>query len=188
MVGNGPGLISAVVERLKADDVELLLANRGLPSVGPIEDLSTRLQKALVEEMCEWRWQKGATHAEIIAAGARLVEHKGSVYAFGGMDEERNEHMGMWRWETVAGGMDGFQAVSYRGPVPQTFAAGSYAAVYKDELWVFPGPRNHMMRNVYCCDLTRYRYLHLRMVLLGSNSGCWCCVVCSPVPWFLLSF
>lgn len=157
MVGNGPGLISAVVERLKPDDIELLLANRGLPSVGPIEELSGRLQRALVEEMCEWKWERGICHAEIIAAGARLVEHRGVVYAFGGMDEERNEHMGLWRWDMGAGDGEGFQAVSYRGPVPQTFAAGSYAAVYKDELWVFPGPRNHMMRNVYCCDLARYR-------------------------------
>ena len=47
---------------------------------------------------------------------------------------------------------------TYRGPVPPKLTAGHYAAVYGDELWVFPGPRNHNMMRVYCCDLTRYRW------------------------------
>ncbi|GMH38370.1 hypothetical protein BSKO_06254 [Bryopsis sp. KO-2023] len=159
MVGNGPALISAVVERLKPDDVELLLGNRGLPSVGTKEELSERLQGALIREICEWSWEKGMqpAHAEIIAAGASMVENNGSIYVFGGMDEERNEHMGLWKWDLA--GSEGFQTVSYKGPVPQTFNAGCYAAVYKGELWVFPGPRNQNMRNVYCCELTRYRWV-----------------------------
>lgn len=45
-----------------------------------------------------------------------------------------------------------------RGPVPPKLTAGHYAAVYGDELWIFPGPRNHNMMRVYCCDLTRYRW------------------------------
>ena len=47
---------------------------------------------------------------------------------------------------------------TYRGPVPPKLTAGHYAAVYGDELWVFPGPRNPNMMRVYCCDLTRYRW------------------------------
>ncbi|KAL3161670.1 hypothetical protein ABBQ38_008771 [Trebouxia sp. C0009 RCD-2024] len=45
-----------------------------------------------------------------------------------------------------------------KGAVPPKLTAGHYAAVYGDELWVFPGPRNHNMMRVYCCDLTRYRW------------------------------
>ena len=45
-----------------------------------------------------------------------------------------------------------------RGVVPPKLTAGHYAAVYGDELWVFPGPRNHNMRRVFCCDLMRYRW------------------------------
>lgn len=74
-----------------------------------------------------------------------------------GMDEERNEHMVLWKWDTRSN--EGFQTVSYRGPMPQIFTAGCYAVVYNGELWVFPGPRNHNMRNVYCCDLQRYRWV-----------------------------
>lgn len=86
MVGNGPALISAVVERFKPEDIELLLANRGLPSVGSREELSLRLQKALTEEICEWKWNKGqsAIHAEIVTAGASMVAHNDAIYAFGG--------------------------------------------------------------------------------------------------------
>jgi len=73
------------------------------------------------------------------------------------MDEERNEHMVLWKWDTRSN--EGFQTMSYRGPMPQIFTAGCYAVVYNGELWVFPGPRNHNMRNVYCCDLQRYRWV-----------------------------
>ena len=47
---------------------------------------------------------------------------------------------------------------TYRGVLPPKQTAGHYSAVYGDELWVFPGPRNHNMRRVYCCDLTRFRW------------------------------
>ena len=43
--------------------------------------------------------------------------------------------------------------------MPPKQTAGHYSAVYGDELWVFPGPRNHNMRRVYCCDLMRYRWV-----------------------------
>eukprot|EP00803_Ostreobium_quekettii_P009677 evm.model.scf_2193.2 EVM.evm.TU.scf_2193.2 scf_2193:7697-13170(-) len=157
--GNGPAMISAVVERFKPEDVELLLANRGLPSVGGREELAERLLAALTEELCEWKWERPGQpqRSEIVAAGASAVAHKSCIYVFGGMDEERNEHMGLWKWDTA--GHEGFTQVSYRGPIPQTFSAGCYAAVYKDELWVFPGPRNHNMRNVCCCDLSRHRWV-----------------------------
>lgn len=44
-----------------------------------------------------------------------------------------------------------------RGVIPAKLAAGHFLGVYGDELWVFPGPRNHNMRRVYCLDLSRYR-------------------------------
>ena len=45
-----------------------------------------------------------------------------------------------------------------RGITPPKLVAGHYAAVYNDELWVFPGPKNHTMRSVHCCELQRYRW------------------------------
>ena len=45
-----------------------------------------------------------------------------------------------------------------RGVIPAKLSAGHYAAVYGNELWVFPMPRNHNMRRVYCLDLQRYRH------------------------------
>lgn len=44
---HGPTCISAVLENLKAEDVQILLANRGLPSVGDKEDLAESLQVLL---------------------------------------------------------------------------------------------------------------------------------------------
>ena len=59
MAVNGPQMIGAVLEHLRTEDVELLLANRGLPSVGGKEELSERLQSALQAEICEWEWEAG---------------------------------------------------------------------------------------------------------------------------------
>lgn len=36
--------------------------------------------------------------------------------------------------------------------------SGHFAAVYDGWLWVFPGPRNHNMRRINCCDLTQFRW------------------------------
>ncbi len=36
--------------------------------------------------------------------------------------------------------------------------SGHFAAVYQDWLWVFPGPRNHNMRRVSCCNLMQYHW------------------------------
>ena len=44
---HGPTCISALIENLKAEDVQILLANRGLPSVGDKEDLADNLQASL---------------------------------------------------------------------------------------------------------------------------------------------
>ena len=52
-------MIGAVLEHLRPEDVELLLANRGLPSVGAKEELADRLQTALQAEICEWEWETG---------------------------------------------------------------------------------------------------------------------------------
>lgn len=54
---HGATCISAVLEYLKAEDVQVLLANRGLPSVGDREELTDTLQvvildKDLTEHMC----------------------------------------------------------------------------------------------------------------------------------------
>lgn len=59
MTVNGAQMIGAVLEHLRPDDVELLLANRGLPSAGCKEDLAERLQCALQAEICEWEWESG---------------------------------------------------------------------------------------------------------------------------------
>ncbi len=45
-----------------------------------------------------------------------------------------------------------------RGHLPPKLMSGHFAAVHQDWLWVFPGPRNHNMRRVHCCDLLRYRW------------------------------
>jgi hypothetical protein len=52
-------------------------------------------------------------------------------------------------------------ALVCRGVVPTKLQAGHYAAVHGDELWVFPGPRNHNMRRVFCLDMLRYRHCAL---------------------------
>lgn len=52
-----------------------------------------------------------------------------------------------------------------RGVVPAKLTAGHYAAVHGNELWVFPGPRNHNMRRVYCLDMLRYRCGFLPLLL-----------------------
>ena len=59
MAVNGPQMIGAVLEHLRPEDVELLLANRGLPSVGAKEELIGRLQNSLQAEICEWEWETG---------------------------------------------------------------------------------------------------------------------------------
>lgn len=56
---NGAQMIGAVLDHLRPEDVELLLANRGLPSAGCKEDLADRLQSALQAEICEWEWESG---------------------------------------------------------------------------------------------------------------------------------
>lgn len=52
-------MIGTVLDHLRPEDVELLLANRGLPSAGCKEDLADRLQSALQAEICEWEWESG---------------------------------------------------------------------------------------------------------------------------------
>ena len=63
-----------------------------------------------------------------------------------------------------------------RGVVPAKLQAGHYAAVYNNEMWVFPGPRNHNMRRVFCLDMQRSRCggrqpLVEGMCTLGSALG-----------------
>ena len=41
-----------------------------------------------------------------------MFTHHNSVYVFGGMDDERAEHMSMWKWDLSKD--EGFQPVTYR--------------------------------------------------------------------------
>ena len=41
-----------------------------------------------------------------------MFTHHNSVYVFGGMDDERSEHMSMWKWDLSKD--EGFEPVSYR--------------------------------------------------------------------------
>ena len=44
MACNGGSIIASVLEHLKLEDVQLLLENRGIPSIGEKEELTDRLQ------------------------------------------------------------------------------------------------------------------------------------------------
>ncbi|CAK0782930.1 hypothetical protein CVIRNUC_006125 [Coccomyxa viridis] len=170
MACNGGSIIASVLEHLKLEDVQLLLENRGIPSIGEKEELTDRLQAVLSEEICEFEWEQGdvpGCHAEITGAGSSMFTHHNSVYVFGGMDDERAEQMSLCRWDLSK--EEGFEHVHYRGVIPAKLSAGHYAAVYGNELWVFPMPRNHNMRRVYCLDLLRYRWVE-RMVI-GDPPG-----------------
>ena len=54
-------MIGAILENLKTEDLELLLARRGLPSCShdtPLhEALVDRLHTALSDELCRFRWE-----------------------------------------------------------------------------------------------------------------------------------
>lgn len=52
-------MIGTVLDHLRLEDLELLLANRGLPSAGGKEELTDRLQCALQDEICQWEWESG---------------------------------------------------------------------------------------------------------------------------------
>lgn len=41
-----------------------------------------------------------------------MCTHHNSVYVFGGMDDERSEHMSMWKWDLSKD--EGFEPVTYR--------------------------------------------------------------------------
>ncbi|KAK9787629.1 hypothetical protein WJX73_006766 [Symbiochloris irregularis] len=155
---NGSVVLSAVVENLRPDDIAILLENRGLPALGEPDELARRLQKALSDECCGWEWEQQDTpgfHSEIAVAGATMLTHGNCLYVFGGMDEERQEQMTMWRWNLSA--EEGFESITYRG-LPPKLSQGHYAMVYGDELWVFPGNRGSHMKRVQCCDLTTLRW------------------------------
>lgn len=63
-------MITSVLEHLKMEDIQLLLENRGLPSIGDKQSLTERLQGALCEEICEFEWEQGEVPA--CHAGADL--------------------------------------------------------------------------------------------------------------------
>lgn len=47
MACNGGSIIASVLQHLKLEDVQLLLENRGMPSIGGKEELTERLQVTL---------------------------------------------------------------------------------------------------------------------------------------------
>jgi len=53
MAVHGTTCITAVLEHLKPEDVQILLANRGLPSVGTREELTECLQVSLSSPHCK---------------------------------------------------------------------------------------------------------------------------------------
>lgn len=63
MAANGASVIASVLEHLKMEDIQLLLENRGMPSIGHKEELTERLQAALSEEICQFEWEQGEVPA-----------------------------------------------------------------------------------------------------------------------------
>ena len=49
---NGGSIIASVLEHLKLEDVQLLLENRGMPSIGDKEQLTERLQVQIRPSAC----------------------------------------------------------------------------------------------------------------------------------------
>ena len=58
--------------------------------------------------------------AEMVGAGASMATHNNCIYVFGGMDEDRAEHMYMWKWD-LSSDM-GFEPVAprYKKVLPLT--------------------------------------------------------------------
>ena len=50
--------------------------------------------------------------AEMVGAGASMATHNNCIYVFGGMDEERAEHMYLWRWDLSSEA--GFEPITHR--------------------------------------------------------------------------
>lgn len=48
----------------------------------------------------------------MVGAGASMATHNNCIYVFGGMDEERAEHMYLYRWDLSSD--IGFEAITYR--------------------------------------------------------------------------
>ena len=48
----------------------------------------------------------------MIGAGASMATHNNCIYVFGGMDEERAEHMYLWRWDLSSD--IGFEPITHR--------------------------------------------------------------------------
>ena len=46
-----------------------------------------------------------------------MCTYANSVYVFGGMDEERAEHMSAWKWDLSSD--EGFEPVTYRRAPPK---------------------------------------------------------------------
>ena len=51
-------------------------------------------------------------NAEMVGAGASMATHDNCIYVFGGMDEDRAEHMYLWRWNLSS--EVGFEPITHR--------------------------------------------------------------------------
>ncbi|KAK9842237.1 hypothetical protein WJX81_002080 [Elliptochloris bilobata] len=172
-------MIQAVLGNLTTEDLELLLARRGLPTLShePLhEALVDRLEDALNDEFCRFEWEAGQVpefHCEMETAGGTMLTWNNSILVWGGMDSKRKEHDSLWKWDLSS--ETGFQPVEFRGWAPQKHQAGHYAAVWGDELWVFPGPRNicTQMHHVHCLNLRDARWSQRTMRGEPPNCGHW---------------
>lgn len=164
--------IRAIVARLPPSDVAYLLESRGLPareapgggasasSTSSSPSLSSRLADALSAELVEWEWEAGDVgpsgyHAPITGAGGSLTVAGNALWAFGGLNGERVQDTGLWRWDLGPAGSTGFEPVTLApgSPPPPRLTSGHFAAAGPDgRVWVFPGPRNADLAAAWAFD------------------------------------
>ena len=152
--------IRAIVARLPPADVAYLLETRGLPARGGVAGGGGRgaaaaatLAAALGSELVEWEWESGdvgppgsgAYHVPITGAGGSLTVAGNALWAFGGLNGDRVQDAGLWRWDLGPAGASGFEPVTLapHSPPPPRLASGHFASAGPEgRVWVFPGPRN----------------------------------------------
>lgn len=158
--------IRAIISRLPPSDVAYLLEARGLPARGGGSDASpspsavATLATALAGELVEWEWEAGDVgqsgyHAPITGAGGSLTVAGNALWAYGGLNGDRVQDAGLWRWDLGPAGAAGFEPVlpSTHSPPAPRLASGHYAAAGPDgRVWVFPGPRNPDLSAAWAFD------------------------------------
>lgn len=112
---------------------------------------------------------------DLIGAGASMVTHGNSIYVFGGMNEERAEHMAMWRWDL--GCDDGFVEVAYRllshlyplmmGGLPQIHVRVCFFCVFGEG-----GGRSHRLNMDSAHPFGKFHWLTSYCLLFqGTNAA-----------------